>query len=315
MRIFKSILLVFALAGTSFAAEQLGELELLPQAVAGSQGIFISDVVTNHSGQPLPRILLAPAPPVGRPVYLSRFQISTLFTKAAPELTCSNWIGAERIKISRAARVVNDLLLKEMLTETLQQESVKERGELELNFNRAWKPVLVPDDPLSIKITDIPTSGVSPNFICRFDLFAGEEKIGSFQQPLGAKIWKEIFVARSNVTRGQSLRDADLTLERRDILNNRDYLTELPFENPYVEFGQNVMAGHQVTPRVLRLKTVVKRGRMVDAVAQDEALMIAVRAEALEDGVPGELIRLRNIRSKKEFKGKVKDEQTVVVVF
>ena len=65
----------------------------------------------------------------------------------------------------------------------------------------------------------------------------------------------------------------------------------------------------------MRLRAIIKRGRMVDAVAQDEALTISVRAEALEDGVPGQMVRLRNVRSKKEFKGKVKDEQTVVVVF
>jgi len=54
---------------------------------------------------------------------------------------------------------------------------------------------------------------------------------------------------------------------------------------------------------------------MVDAIARDDALMISVKAEALEDGVPGQLVRVRNVRSKREFKGKVQDEQTVLVAF
>jgi flagella basal body P-ring formation protein FlgA len=98
-------------------------------------------------------------------------------------------------------------------------------------------------------------------------------------------------------------------------VNNRDYLTELPLENPYVEFRENVQAGTQITARTLRLRAIIKRGRQVDAVAKDEGLTISVRAEALEDGVPGQMVRLRNIRSKREFKGKVLDEQTVVVSF
>ena len=197
----------------------------------------------------------------------------------------------------------------------LQRESVKDRGDLELRFTRPWNAVVVPDDPISIKITEMPSSGVSANFICRFDLMTGEEKVGSFQQMLGASVWREIYVAQSNVTRGTPLKDADVALERRDVLSARDYLTSLPLENPYVEFGQNVSAGSQVTGRLLRLKTIIKRGRMIDAVAQDEAMTISVRAEVLEDGVPGQMVRLRNARSKKEFKGKVRDEQTVVVVF
>ena len=132
--------------------------------------------------------------------------ISTLLAKAAPEIACTNWGGSERIKISRATRVVNDTVLKELLTDVLQRESVKDRGELELRFSRPWNAVAVPDDPLSIKLTELPSSGVSPNFICRFDLLAGEEKVGTFQQPLTAKVWKEIFVARSNLTRGTALR-------------------------------------------------------------------------------------------------------------
>jgi flagella basal body P-ring formation protein FlgA len=302
------------LSGSAFAAEHIG-LEMLPQAVTTSQGIFLSDVVTNSSEQALPRILLAPAPPVGRPMFYSRVQINSMLTKAAPEIACTNWGGAERIKISRATRVVNDTMLKELLTEAMQKESVKDRGELELRFTRPWNALIVPDDPISIKITEMPSSGVSANFICRFDLIAGEEKVGTFQQMLSSSVWREVYVAQSNLTRGTPLKDADVGLERRDVLNNRDYLTSLPVDNAYVEFGQNVAAGNQITARALRLKTIIKRGRVVDAVAQDDAMTISVRAETLEDGVPGQMVRLRNARSKKEFKGKVRDEQTVVVVF
>ena len=315
MRVFKTLLLVLALVSSVFGAEQIGPLELIPAASASSQGILLTDLITNRTEQPLPRILLAPAPAVGRPIVLNRSQISTLLSKAAPELVCTNWSGADRIKISRAVRVVNEAMLKDLLTDALQREYVKDRGELELRFNRPWNPIIVPDEPLRLKILEMPTSGVSASFICRFEMLAGEEVVGTYQQPLAAKVWMEIFVAHSNLTRGQALRDADITMERRDIVNNRDYLTALPLDDPYVEFRENVPAGTQITARTLRLRAIIKRGRLVDAVARDEGLTISVRAEALEDGVPGQMVRVRNIRSKREFKGKVQDEQTVVVVF
>jgi flagella basal body P-ring formation protein FlgA len=59
----------------------------------------------------------------------------------------------------------------------------------------------------------------------------------------------------------------------------------------------------------------VKRGRQVEAMFQDDSLKISVRAEALEDGVPGQIVRLRNLQSRREFKGKVQDEETVLVLF
>ena len=315
MRCLKYVLLLVALVSSVFGAESIGPLELVPSATAGSRGIFLTDLISNKTGDPLPRIQLAPAPLIGRPVVLTRAQISALLSKAAPDVTCTNWSGAERVKVARAVRVVNEVVLKELLTETLQRESVKDRGDLELRFNRPWNPLVVPDEALSLKVLEMPTSGVSPSFICRFELMAGGEVAGNYQQPLGAKVWKEIFVARSNLSRGQPLRDAEVGLERRDIVNNRDYLTSLPLDDPYVEFRENVQAGSQITARTLRLRAIIKRGRLVDAIARDEALSISVKAEALEDGVPGQIVRVRNIRSKREFKGKVQDEQTVVVAF
>lgn len=315
MRIFSIFVVQSALFFSAFGAEVIGPLELVSFATSGSQGIFLADVLTNRTSEPLPRIQLAPAAAIGRPVYFSRAQVSSLLTKAAPDLVCSNWIGADRVKVSRATRMVSETLLKDLLTDAIQREFIKDRGELELRFNRPWNALAVPDEPLSIKIVEMPTSGVSPSFICRFEIISGGEVAGTYQQPLNAKVWKEIFVARSNLTRGQPLRDADIGLERRDVVNNREYLTSLPLEDPYVEFRENVPAGTQISARTLRLRSVIKRGRMVDAIARDEALTISVKAEALEDGVPGQMVRVRNIRSKREFKGKVQDEQTVLVVF
>jgi flagella basal body P-ring formation protein FlgA len=315
MRIPKILSFLLALVSSVFGAESIGPLELLPAASVGSSGIQLEDLVTNRTDQPLPRVQLAPAPPIGRPLFFSRAQIGALLAKAAPDLVCSNWIGADRIKVARATRVVNELLLKDLLTEALQRDFVKDRGDLEIRFNRPWSALVVPDEPLSVKITEIPNSGVSPSFICRFELIAGDQVVGTYQQPMGAKIWKEIYVAQSNLTRGQALREAEVGLEKRDIVNNRDYLTSLPLEDAYVEFRENVPAGTQVSARHLRLRSIIKRGRLVDAIAKDDALTISVKAEALEDGVPGQMVRVRNIRSKREFKGKVQDEQTVVVVF
>ncbi|HTG45442.1 MAG TPA: flagellar basal body P-ring formation chaperone FlgA [Verrucomicrobiae bacterium] len=316
MRLALKILFLFFIlvAGVS-GAENIGPLELRSQATSGTEGILLTDLVTNKTDQALPKLILGPAPQIGRPVFFSRAQVNDLFTKKAPELACSNWTGADRIRITRATRILNQAMLSELLTSALQSEQVKDRGDLELRFTRPWSNLVVPDEPLSLKILEIPSSGVSPNFICRFELTAGGEAFGVFQQSLQAKVWKEVYVAHTHLQRGQLLREADLTLEKRDLLTNRDFLTNIPLDDPFIEFRENVPAGTLLTSRVLRLRAVVKRGRQVDAMFQDASLTISVRAEALEDGVPGQVVRLRNVQSRREFKGKVQDEQTVLVMF
>jgi flagella basal body P-ring formation protein FlgA len=315
MRFHKSVFLFLFAINSLFAAENIGPLELLPQTTAGTQGVFLSDLVTNKTDRVIPRILLANAPQIGRALFLTRFQINDLLTKKAPDLVCSNWLGADKVRIARAVRVVNETTLKELLTAAIQEEHVKSRGELELSFNRPWNNLTVPDDVLAVKLKELPSSGVSANFICRFELLAGAESVGVFQQPLQANVWKEVVVARSNLLRGQLLKDADIAPERRDLLALRDYVTQIPTDDPYIEFRENVPAGTPLTTRVLRLRAIVKRGRVLDAVLQEDSMTISVKAEALEDGVPGQPIRVRNIQSKREFRGKVQDEQTVMVMF
>jgi flagella basal body P-ring formation protein FlgA len=38
-----------------------------------------------------------------------------------------------------------------------------------------------------------------------------------------------------------------------------------------------------------------------------------MKVEVLEDGVPGQVIRIRNPQTRRELRGKVQNEQTVVV--
>lgn len=312
--VFKILVLVLALGSVAGADEQIS-LELLPQARAGSQGILLSDLVAKNPEQPVPRIELAPAPPIGRPLFLTRYQINSLLESKAPDLACTNWSGAERIRIIRATRVFDETTLKELLTQTLQNDIVKDRGELELRMTRPWTAVAVPDEPLSVRVLELPVMGVTSSFICRFEVLAGAESAGVFQQSFQARIWRDVYVAGSSLIRGTLLRDADITMERRDLLSSRDVLTSVPLDNPYLELRENVQAGAPLAARMFRLRAIIKRGRLVDALFQDDSLKISVKAEALEDGVPGQIVRLRNLRSRREFKGKVQDEQTVSVLF
>ena len=58
---------------------------------------------------------------------------------------------------------------------------------------------------------------------------------------------------------------------------------------------------------------MVFRGHLLDAIVQEGGLVISVKVEALENGAPGQTVRVRNLNSKREFRGKVQNEETVIV--
>ena len=309
-------LLVLSLALLSPGRLALGSdtnaLKLLPAAKVDSRGIFLQQLIEND--QPIAdNLKLTNAPPLGKTIELSRAQIAEAARKLDPELLLTNWTGTEKIKISRRLRPLEEIELKELLTSSLQREKVHDQGQLELHLGQPWNPVNVPDEPFRVKLLQMPTAGLTPNFILRFELLTDAESVGVWQVPLQAKLWRDVWVAHSAQPRGRLLHEADLTTERRDVLTLRDALTSVDFQDPSLELTQNLEPGAPLVAYSVRARPVIRRGKLVDAVVEDGALLITLKAEALEDGLPGQTIRLRNANSKREFRGKVQNEQTVII--
>jgi len=294
------------------AADESVGWSLLPAVQVDATGIHFDQIV---AGAPagVPHLRLAPAPSAGRTLSFTPTQINELLQKNAPELATTNWLGATQIKISRRIRNVTESDLKDLLTSTLQQEYVKDRGELELRFVRPVTAMNLIDEPLSVKLLDLPSAGVTANFIARFELRAGDEIAGTWQIPVQAKIWREVYVASGSLKRGQLVREAEINRERRDLLTTRDPVTDLDLENPGLELAENIQPGLPLTSRSVRLRAIVHRGKLADAIINDGAMTLSVKVEVLEDGLPGQTVRVRNLKSKKEFRGKVHNEETIHV--
>ena len=289
---------------------------LVDSVEVDGEGIFLDQLVTITPATPLPHIRLAPAPGVGQATNLTRAQVATWIQTLASAVNVGAWSGAERTKITRRVRQLAETELREMLQTALQRDQVKDRGELELRLTRSWTTIAVADEPLTLKVVDLPTAGVGANFIVRFELWAGQERLGAWQLAAAAKVWKEILVAESPIKRGQLLRSAPITSERRDVLSLRETaITSSPGDTGAAEFEfkENVTAGQPILARSLRVRPVVFRGSIVDGLVQDGAMRIHLKVEVLEDGLPGHVIRVRNPRTRREMLGKVKNENTILI--
>lgn len=278
--------------------------------VTGS-GVFLQQLVT--SGQPLLNVRLCDAPAVGTSLDLSRAQINNLLAAAAPAWMTTNWAGADTIHVVRRSRTLNEADTAALLTARLQQDFVKDQGELELNFTEPWSPPLVPDEPLTVKILEAPVSGVAPLFIVRFQLCTATETVGTWEVSLRAHVWRDVWVAHTDLTRGELAADADVIRDRRDVLEAHEPLADFSPGDTTLELADSVPANNILFARDFRLRTVIHRGQVADAILQDGALNITMKVEALEDGAPGQMIHFRNPTSQRSLTGKVLDEHTIQV--
>lgn len=306
---------LFALGPGGFVCFAIaGEPPLFPlraTAQSDSSGVYLNEIFDTRA--PLPALRLCDSPAFGKTTVLNRGQVAALLHDAGSELTVSNLAGADTIRIARRARTFTEADALNLLTDTLQKEYVKDKGELELRPVRPWAEVSVPDEPLSLKILELPSAGVSAAFIARFEIRTAREGVGIWQMNVQARIWREIWTAHSAITRGETLAVADVARERRDVLPVRDPLAEFSRNDPALEFSETVPNGAPLLARMLKPRNVVRRGQLADGLLRDGALSITMKVEVLEDAAPGQIIRARNPVTRRDFTGKVIDPQTILI--
>lgn len=278
-----------------------------------SEGVGLNQVVAAPGGTPLPPLRLAPPPAFGQSLTLTRAQIGEAISNQAPQLVPARWAGAERIRVTRRARALAEADLLELLTAALQQEHIKDKGQLELRLTRPWTTVSLPDEPLTLRVLDLPANGLTPLCLVRFELRTAHEIAGTWQAAVQARVWREVWVATAPVKRGTRLAEAPLARERRDILGLHEPLADLDPADTAIEVADSVPSGALLYARSLKLRPVVRRGQSAEVSLQDGALAISMKVEVLEDGVPGQTVRVRNPQTRHELRGKVIDEHTILV--
>ena len=296
---------------SSAPAADAQTFQLRATASADSTGIFLNQLFDTRA--PLPALRLGDSPAFGKSSTFTREQVSGLLRDAGSDLVVTNWTGPETIRITRRARTFTEADLVNLLTETIQRDCVKDKGELELRLTRSWAELQVPDEPLALKILEQPSAGIVAASIFRFEIRTAREGLGVWQATVQAHIWREVWVAHSPIKRGESLTTADVIRERRDVLPVRDALADFLAPDAALEFSEPVLSGNLLLARTLKPRAVVHRGQVAQAVLQDGALSITMKVEVLEDGAPGQIIRARNPLTRRDVSGKVVNEQMLLI--
>ena len=306
--------LLLPLLGAGFApslvASEAPSFQLNAVAPVSGDGVFLPQLFT--SAEPLPAVKLCDAPAFGKNLILTREKISELLAANAPGF-CTNFSGADAVKISRRARTFGESDVLGLLTATLQKDFIKDKGQLELRLGQPWNVLVLPDEPLTLNVQELPMNGVSPSFILRFTLRTATETLGTWTANLRASVWREVCVASRQLKRGESVNAEVFARERRDILNVRESLPDLSVNDAALEITESIPAGATLVAHMVKARTVLHRGQRADALVQDGALSVKTKVEILDDGAPGDIVRARNAATHRDLSGKVLDARTILI--
>lgn len=132
----------------------------------------------------------------------------------------------------------------------------------------------------------------------------------------GKKPWKlyvtiniatteSVVVAVRPIGRGHMIAAADVRTEMRDTSRLRKAFYTDTAATLGLRAKRSIPAGRILEAGLLERRRLIRRGSMVQILASEGTLRVAMKGEALADGARGDRIRVRNLASGREITGEV----------
>jgi flagellar basal body P-ring formation protein FlgA len=192
---------------------------------------------------------------------------------------------------------VNDFAERTLL------EQAQRQGWLapQLRLSAAAKPRSVSPCPSGWQIEALDT-----RYLSRLRFAAHCAGQPSQQLQLRAQLSAEVLVAATALSAGQLIGEADVALERRDISNAPEALSQF---DAVVGLSprSSLRPGQLLQKRQLQAAVLVRRGQKVAIVARQGGIEVQAAGEALEAGAQGAQIRVRNLGSGRVIAARVLD--------
>jgi len=170
------------------------------------------------------------------------------------------------------------------------------------------------ETPTSVELLQLPETPSSTMAI-RVRYLKGDEKLGEISASFRA-VWRvNMFVARRPMQKFSALNASDFEVQALDRLALRQVPVETSAKLSEYELANSLSAGAPLTWNALKPQPLVRKGALVDVVAEEGSLKVTTRAIALNDGGRGELISMRNASTNRSFEAYVINENLVKVSF
>lgn len=135
----------------------------------------------------------------------------------------------------------------------------------------------------------------------------------SLYVPLRIAVYKQVWVSSRPLQRGELVEAQDLRLELRNVATLMQGYTLDKAVLQGHKLKRTTREGQVLTPRMVETPKTIKRGQAVTLVAHTQGMEVRMSGTALTDGVLGELIKVRNLSSRRVVEGEVIGPGTIRV--
>lgn len=129
------------------------------------------------------------------------------------------------------------------------------------------------------------------------------------------EVYTDVLCAKRGLKKGDLIKAEDLVVTRRPLSRlHGEPITEIA-DAVGMELKRGLRSGQIIRKRDLKRPFLVRRGQLVTVIARSPHVLITLPGRAQDSGAKGEVIRVKNLSTKKVLLAEVKGPKTVEVVF
>lgn len=261
----------------------------------------------------LRQIRLGSMPTPGNSIVLTKEALGERLVSSGADLNGITWEIPEAISIIADGQVISRQLLVDKSVAAIQSLSGMPMGspDLKVTLESNVRDVTVAPGQSEITVS-------LPNGI-RYTGNTNVQALISVNGKLSAKLtlrfdvklFRQVVVAARQIAAKEVLTSAALRLERLDVGRvSGSYYTQTD-KVAGLAVRRALVPGTPIADTMLEKPVVIKRGKTVSIRARIGALEVSAAGQAMQDGVEGQFIRVKNITTGRVVSGKVIDDSTV----
>ncbi|MGY8999847.1 MAG: flagellar basal body P-ring formation chaperone FlgA [Rhodospirillales bacterium] len=256
--------------------------------------IFLGDLFTNVGNKAGIKIAYAPQP--GKRAYFDAkwlYRVARAYGLKWRPLTLKT-----RATVERASQEIFHDEIEDAITASFQAQGYRDNFEVELS-NRALKIHVAANEGVSIDVTGLSINKVTGRFVATLNIPANTPRAKQFR--LTGRVHKlvQIPVVNRRLSRGEIILRKDIEWIairerniRRGYIQNEDKIIGMAAKR-YIAAQKPFTTAHIQRPQL------VKKGDMVTISLISGAMRLKAQGRALETGSLGDLIRIKNTKSKR----------------
>lgn len=308
-----SILLILALCRMAFAATLVWQ----EQATVAGPTIQLGDLALLSGDDParldvLRAVNMGGAPAPGQTSYLTGNILLARIMAAGIDPAAEGWVIPERVTVTTLSQIVPGEVIAQKVTQALMGNVSYPPADVTVKIRGGLADAQIPVGAYEIKVKFPNGVRLAGPTQATAEIWANGRAAKTIYLACNVQVLVPAIVVTSPVAPHKFVSPANVTVEKRSLasLPVRALKDDSPLKLYWTR--RTISPGTVLTEDMLDIPPVVTRNSPVTITVDNGTIYISASGLAMQDGRPGDIIRVQNVETKRIIMAKVQAKGTVI---